>query len=298
MQLSIPTTWIRAITCCVKATAMSTRSPIALQRATLNALGGSLPLPSNIQQTSLTLAGRPALQWSPAQADNKKIILYLHGGVYCIGSPKSHRDLCSHLAAYAHRSVIALDYRLAPEHAYPGAIDDVVAAYLELLAQGYSAHNILIAGDSAGGGLSLACLQQLRVQGAELPAAAYLISPWVDLRNTATSHQTLATQDPVLSTAFLNILRDYYLQGTANTEARVSPLFGHMNDLCPILIQVGSDEILLEDSLSLVRSIQAAGGDVEIQQSQGLWHVFQITPSLFAPAREALRKAGEFVQQY
>ena len=211
MQLNIPRSLDRIITRIVSATAMSPRSPIALQRAALNTIGGNLPLPKNIQQTTLILAGRPAVQWKPKQGDDKKTILYLHGGVYCIGSPKSHRDLCSHLAVYADRPVIALDYRLAPEHVFPAAIDDVVAAYIDLLAQGYAAKDIVIAGDSAGGGLSLACLQQLREQGIELPAAAYLISPWVDLRNTAQSHQTKAAQDPVLSTEVLNVLRDHYL---------------------------------------------------------------------------------------
>lgn len=298
MQLSLPTAWVRFFTRCVKSTAMSPRSPLPLQRAALNNIGGSLPLPQGIQQTKLSLAGRPALQWRHKQSDCKKVILYLHGGVYCIGSPKSHRDLCSHLATYADRPVISLDYRLAPEHIFPAAIDDVVAAYVELLAQGYAAKNIVIAGDSAGGGLSLACLQQLREQGIEQPAAAYLISPWVDLRNTAASHQSKAALDPVLSTQFLSLLRDHYLQGQSNTDPRVSPLLGSMSGLCPVLIQVGSDEILLDDSLSLTRSVQANNGEVTLQQSEGLWHVFQVTPSLFSEARVALQGAGEFIRQH
>lgn len=298
MQLSIPASWLRVLTRGVKTTALNPRSPMALQRAVLNNISGNLPLPSTIQQRALNLAGRPALQWQTQLCDSKKIILYIHGGVYCIGSPKSHRDLCSHLAVYADRPVISLDYRLAPEHVFPAAIDDVVAAYIELLAQGYAANNIVIAGDSAGGGLSLACLQQLREQGIEQPAAAYLISPWVDLRNSAASHQSMAKLDPVLSTSFLNLLRDHYLQGTANTDARVSPLLGDMEDLCPILIQVGSDEVLLDDSLSLAKTIAAAGGEVTLEESPGLWHVFQITPSLFAEARVALQKAGKFIRQY
>lgn len=298
MPLSVPTAWVRAIARGVKTTAMSPHSPIALQRFSLNAIGSSLALPKGIRQHQLNFAGRPALQFSPLQSSNKKVILYLHGGVYCIGSPQSHRNLCSHLAAYADRPVIALDYRLAPEHIFPAALDDVVAAYIELLAQGYAPEDIVIAGDSAGGGLSLACLQQLRERNIQQPAAAFLISPWVDLRNSASSHTTQSAVDPVLSTQFLSLLRDHYLQGVANTDLRASPLLGDLGGLCPVLIQVGSDEILLDDSLSLASSIQAAGGEVTLQQSEGMWHVFQMTPSLFKPARAALAQAGEFIKSY
>jgi len=298
MQLNIPRSWDRIITRIVTATVMGPRRSLALQRKALNAIGGYWPLPKGIQQNKLQLAGRPAVQWSPKQNDGKKIILYLHGGVYCIGSPKSHRDLCSHLATYADRPVIALDYRLAPEHVFPAAIDDVVSAYIELLAQGYGAKDIVIAGDSAGGGLSLACLQQLREQEIELPAAAFLISPWVDLRNTAASHQAMAALDPVLSTEYLNALRDHYLQDHTTEEDKASPLLVAMHELCPILIQVGSDEVLLDDSLSLAKKVTAAGGEVILEESPGLWHVFQITPSLFAEARTALQKSAEFIQQY
>ena len=298
MRLNTPRAWDRAITRIVTATIMRPRRSLPIQRKALNAIGGYWPLPKGIQQTQLILAARPAVQWAAKHNKAKKVILYLHGGVYCIGSPKSHRDLCSHLATYADRPVIALDYRLAPDHVFPAAIDDVIAAYLELLAQGYAAKDIIIAGDSAGGGLSLTCLQQLRDQAIELPAAAYLISPWVDLRNTAPSHPAMAALDPVLSTAYLSALRDHYLQGTPNTDARVSPLLGDVSGLCPVFIQVGSDEVLLDDSLSLARSLKAAGGEVNLEESDGLWHVFQITPSLFKDARIALEKAGEFIKQY
>lgn len=295
MQLSIPRSWVRNVTRTATAIAMRPNSPMAIQRAGLDSIGAYLPLPKGIEQTAMTLASRPALHWKPTGQNPKHVVLYFHGGVYCIGSPKSHRNLCSHLAHYADRSVIALDYRLAPEHVYPAALDDVIAAYQALLQQGYKAKDIVVAGDSAGGGLSLACIQQLRERGIEQPAAAYLISPWIDLRNNAPSHQSKAAVDPVLSTEFLSTLRDHYLQETPNTDPTVSPLLGNMHDLCPILIQVGSEEILLDDSLNLAKAIEACGGQVTLEESPELWHVFQITPSLFADARIALQKAGNFI---
>ncbi len=298
MKLNLPTRLVRLIVNGSSSSFLNVRTPLSAQRLFLDALGGYNPLPSNINCSTSQLGNRPAQWFTPKQASPDKVILYCHGGAYCIGSPRSHRDLCSHLALYANIPLVIVDYRLAPEHKYPAALEDIIKAYHELLALGYQAHNIAIVGDSAGGGLCLASLQALRDQEIPLPAAAFLISPWLNMQNNADSHRGKAAIDPLLSIEWLNSHGKRYLTPGAALHCQASPLFGDMQGLPPLLIHVGEDEILLDDSIELHQKALIAEVSVELNVEKDLWHVFHFTPSLLQVARQGLQQGGDFLRQH
>ena len=232
----------------------------------------------DVERQFTTLDGIKTYSVKPADSAATKPthILYLHGGGYVFGGLATHQQLVDSLALIGQVSVWMPEYRLAPEYPFPAALNDALNCYLTLLEQGIAAKNIVIAGDSAGGGLALALAVQLRTQHLPLPRALVLLSPWVDLTLQHASLQEKAHLDLMLSVAGLRHCAQAYLGTTAANHPLCSPLYADLSNLPPILIQVGSDEILLDDATALHSAVNNYGGDASLQVYDGLWHVFQL----------------------
>ena len=222
-----------------------------------------------------------------------RAILYLHGGGYCQGSPATHRTLTGNLALRCAANVFAPDYRLAPEQPFPAAIEDAVAAYRGLLAEGFAPRAITIAGDSAGGGLAVATALSLRELGLPRPAALVLFSPWVDLSGSALEPSAPAD---IITKPFVDECARTYLAGHPAGDPLASPIKANLRGLPPALIQVGGDELLLSDSCRLHSALAAADVDVQLQVFPRRWHVFQLLAGPLADANRALAAVGEFVK--
>lgn len=225
----------------------------------------------------------------------ERCILYLHGGAYVLGSPQSHRGLCSHLAKAANARLYAIDYRLAPEHVYPAALEDAMAAYRWLLEHGHDAGNIVVAGDSAGGGLAVATVNAIRDAGLPAPSRVALISPFVDLTLAGESMKAMARADPMLREDWLMDSGNFYRANTPADNPGCSPLFADISGFPPTLIHVGSEEILLDDSHRLRDKLLEAGVPVELRMFKGMWHDFQLQAGLVPAAGESLREMAEFL---
>ena len=269
---------------------------IADQRATMEALLGSGPAPAGVAVEPTTIAGRPAEWLTPDGAGPDRALLYLHGGGYCIGSINTHRDLAGRIAVASGMRVVNLDYRLAPEHPFPAAPDDATAAYRALLAQGLAPERLAIAGDSAGGGLTLATLVALRDAGDPLPATAVLLSPWTDLTATSSTWTTRADVDHLVQREGLDAMAAAYLDGRATTDPGASPRFADLHGLPPLLVQVGDAEVLLDDSVHLRDDAIAAGVPVTLDIWDDMVHVFQaFPPELLPQAGESLATIGAWL---
>ena len=269
--------------------------PVSFQRVWLR-LASIVNPPSKAAETlRLDIEGMPAVRARPRGSDPDRTILYLHGGGYCVGSWQSHRGPITHLAVAADAQVYAPNYRLAPEHPYPAALEDALAAYRWLLATGLSPSRIAVAGDSAGGGLALATGIAIRDSDLPAPAALALISPWVDLRGDTPSMTRNARIDPMLRPSWSRACSRMYLDGRDPGDPGCSPLFASHQDLPPILIQTGSDEIIVDDSIRLEASCREAGGDVTLQVFDGLWHDFQTHAGILGAADEAIEQIASFL---
>jgi epsilon-lactone hydrolase len=239
----------------------------------------------NVPGQCVTVRGAP-----PA----RRAVLYLHGGGYCVGSPATHRVITGQLARCCRARVFAADYRLAPEHPFPAAVDDAVAAYRGLLDDGFAPGATAIAGDSAGGGLAVATALRLRELGVPQPAALVLFSPWVDLGLGA-----LGPRPPgeiMISKAWASECATFYLAGRPADDPLASPVGANLEGLPPTLIQVGTDELLLTDARRMHAALAAAGVEVVLQEYPRRWHVFQLNAGLLADANRALDAAGTFVR--
>ncbi|PZR00003.1 MAG: alpha/beta hydrolase [Cereibacter sphaeroides] len=251
--------------------------------------------PSDVVFTPLTVAGCPA-EWSETAVGSKdRAVLYLHGGGYCSGSLKSHRTIAGGIAKAAGLRALALAFRLAPENPYPAALEDALGAWNWLIAQGLAPENIAVAGDSAGGGLSLALMLRLREAGQPLPGAAWLISPWTDLTMSGASITEEDAVDPLIHGPYLRGLAEAYLAGHDPEDPLVSPLFARLQGLPPVLIQIGSDETLLDDSLRLARALGPAHVPVTLQVYPRMIHAFPIWAARLAEGRRALADAAGFL---
>ena len=227
----------------------------------------------------------------------QSVILYLHGGGYVSGSLDSHRGAATLLAYESRIPVLLLDYRLAPEHPYPAALEDSTDMYQWLLDRGYKPENILLAGDSAGGGLTLATLLYLRDQKMPLPAGAMCLSPWTDLMGTGESVETVAEKDPWLKPSDINVPVRNYLQGQPADQPYVSPLYADLHDLPPIMIQVGEYEILRSDSERFTEKARQAGVDVQLQVWSKMWHVWQLFYDVVPESKQAMRVLAMFANE-
>jgi monoterpene epsilon-lactone hydrolase len=236
--------------------------------------------------------------WVTTPAGRSRSILYFHGGGYVLGSSKAHAEMASWIARAAQARVFVLDYRRAPEYRFPAALEDALLAYHGMLSSGIDPRAITVAGDSAGGGLTLALLTSLRDRGEPLPSSAVCISPWVDLEMTGASIVSKASADPLLTREGLQQFADWYLGGQNARNPLVSPLNADLSGLPPLLIQVGTSEILLDDALRLAERACAAGVKVTLSQYEDMPHVWHVFASFLPEGRQADNEIGEFVMQH
>jgi epsilon-lactone hydrolase len=268
------------------------------RRKRLDALGGQYPLPADVRVEAADANGVPAEWTATPEADPASVILYLHGGGYTTGSLKSHRHMVAQAGREAGGRTIALDYRLAPEHPFPAAVEDAVAGYRFLLSRGFAANRIAVAGDSAGGGLTVASLVSLRDAGLPLPACAWCSSPWVDLEGLGDSMASKATVDPMVQRPYLIELASAYLHGADPRTPLAAPLYADMRGLPPMLIQVGSAETLLDDAVRLAGRAGAADVRVRLEVWPDMIHVWQLFYPQVAAGRRALAEAGAFIRSH
>lgn len=225
--------------------------------------------------------------------DRRRCILYCHGGGYTSGTLGYSRILASKLAHVSGYPVLAFEYRLAPEYPYPAAVEDAVSAWDYLMYQGFGARDVVLAGDSAGGNLALVLTHLLKQSGRRLPRALALFSPWTDMTASGKSYQERAGIDPVLTLNYIYAVRDAYARGQDFSDFRLSPLFGDLNGFPPTLIQAGTNELLLSDSVRLRDRLVQAGVPCKLEVWTDLWHVFQMFP--MKKANEAMESVGRFL---
>ncbi|WP_018633443.1 alpha/beta hydrolase [Neomegalonema perideroedes] len=243
--------------------------------------------------------GRIPVEWvedGPVRAFNT--LLYLHGGGYVMGSPRTHRSITWRLARDAKARVCVPDYRLAPENRFPAALEDALAVYEKLLAEGVNPKTLGLAGDSAGGGLCLGLLQEIRARGLPEPAALALFSPWTDLMLSGASIAENAHLDPLLPASRIGEVAENYLQGADPSDPRASPLYGEFAGAPPMMLQVSDIEILRDDALRMVRRLREQGVAAEFILWRGLPHVFQIAAPWAPEAAEAIDRAAQFLRRH
>lgn len=262
-------------------------------RAVMEEMDPLATVPEDVTWSDFDAGGVPARHVAAPGVRDDRGVLYFHGGGYVAGSLDSHTELMGCIARACRAPVLGIDYRLAPEHPYPAAVDDAVASYERLLGNGIDPARVVIGGDSAGGGLTLACLLALRSAGTPLPAGAILISPWTDLSGSGGSMQGRLAADPMLSGDLLAPMATAYAGEAGLTDPGVSPLFGDLAGLPPLLVQVGDDEVLLDDSTRLAERAETVGVSVRLHVFEGAFHVFQMFPTL-PESREALEEMGRF----
>jgi acetyl esterase/lipase len=215
-------------------------------------------------------------EWISCSDAKDGVILYLHGGAYSLGSINIHREYLSRLALTTRQTVLAINYRLAPEHPFPAAVEDSLISYRWLLSQGTNPSRIVIAGDSAGGGLALSTLVSLRDAGDLLPACAVCISPWVDLTSSVKSANSRINIDPILNFKLLEMYAKYYAGDLQRNIPLISPVFADLKGLPPLLIHVGTNEILLDQATQILENARIAGVNVTLKTWEGMFHVFQL----------------------
>jgi epsilon-lactone hydrolase len=271
-------------------------SSIAAERRHLKHLTWLIPRPPHDTETIGIDAGgvKADLIATPASRHDRHI-LYLHGGCYVGGSPGLYRDLTWRLATLCRALVLCIDYRLAPEHPFPAALDDTVAAYRWLLTQGVDPHRVALMGDSSGGGLAFATMLRLRDEGVALPAAAAVVSPWTDLALTGESFQ-LATIDPVIPVKLAARVVDLFLAGADTRNPGASPLYGDPTGLPPTLILVGGDDVLRDDSLRIADKMRGAGCHVEVEVWPHMWHDWHMYMRIMPEAKAAIARIAKFMQ--
>jgi epsilon-lactone hydrolase len=267
---------------------------IAERRKAIESVASVPPAGTLVERVEAS--GVPAEWVTPAGAGDGRVLLYLHGGGYQIGSPATLRHMIALLCAAAQARALSVDYRLAPEHPFPAALDDAVAAYRWLLAGGTDPATIAIAGDSAGGGLALGTLVALRDAGYPMPAAAVLLSPWTDLALTGESLRTRADVDVMLKPGSMHETAGVYLAGQDPRHPCASPLYADMRGLPPLLIHVGDAEVVLDDSTRVAARARAAGVDVTLEVWDEMPHVFHAWAGLLPESDQAIKRIGEWLR--
>lgn len=268
-------------------------------RVQLDELSKRFALPEGIATEAFTIDNIPAEWIIPKDARGNGVIYYLHGGGYFNGSIQAYRHVVSTLAEATGHKALLIEYRLAPEHPFPAGLDDAIAVYRWLLDEGHPAESIAIAGDSAGGGLSLATMLRLRDEDGPLPKCAVLISPWTDLKNAVASRGTRSDVEPVLSSSGAEDRALRYAGDPSNLEhPYVSPIYADLTELPPTLIQVGTEEILLDDSTIIADRMRDAGVDVSLDIWDGLFHVWHYYVGWLPEAEEAIDEVGAFISGY
>lgn len=256
-----------------------------------------LPRAKNITIQPLTIAGMRAERITPKGARHDKALYYLHGGAYALCSLETHRRMVAKIAEAAGITAFAIEYRMAPEYTYPVALEDAIAGYQYLLDEGYKPEDIIIAGDSAGGGLSAATLLKIKELGLPLPAAGVLLSPWGDLEGTGESNKIPRRKDSVLHNDAL-LWHGKLYAGKANLrDPFISPIYGDYTGLPPIMIQVGAVELIHSDSVRIAAKAQADGVAVELVEWAHTFHVWQMYDFFLPEAHESIQQMGEYMKK-
>ncbi len=286
---------VRALLASMPAAAEEGSTDWVARRVGMDAFGGMAPLPEGLGVEAVDIAGLPAERLTPAGADGARALLYLHGGGYCVGSPTSHRGLAGRLAAAIGCVALLPDYRLAPEHRFPAAVDDAVKAYRHLLGEGIEPGHIVIAGDSAGGGLTIAAAIAIRDSGLPQPGCLFAISPWANLGQSGAAYAAVL-DDPMLTRQGLQDFADAYLQGEAADHPLASPALGDLHGLPPMLLQAGGAEILASDTTLLAERAGLAGVEVRAEIWPEMIHVWHAFSPWLGAGRRAIDEAAVWVK--
>jgi acetyl esterase/lipase len=268
------------------------------QRRQLKELLSAQPLPADVTVTAAVLGGVRTAEITVDGIEPRHVVLYFHGGVYALGDAFLAADLASQVGRRTGARVISVDYRLAPEHPYPAATDDALAAYEALLQNGTPPSDIVFAGESAGGGLAIATLVNARDHGLPLPAAAFVMSPYVDLTLSGETMRTKHKLDPLLSPENLRPRVTDYTAGQDAASELISPVFADLSGLPPLIIQAGTHEVLLDDALRLARQAAIADVEVTLGITPGVPHVFEAYYPILDEAAAALDRAGQLLSAY
>jgi monoterpene epsilon-lactone hydrolase len=280
----------------LKAQPIAGRPSVEDTRANFEQMAAMFPVAPDVKCEPVSAGGVKA-EWVTAPgADAGRAVLYLHGGGYVIGSINTHRDLAGRISRAAKARALLIDYRLAPEHPFPAAVEDSVAAYRWMLAQGLKASRIAVAGDSAGGGLTVATLVAIRDAKLTSPGAGVCLSPWVDLEGVGDSMKTKASVDPMVQNEALLEMAKHYLAGQDARSPLAAPLYADLAGLPPLLIQVGTAETLLDDSTRIAERARKAGVKVTLEPWENMIHVFQVFAPMLDEGQQAIDKIGEFVR--
>ena len=270
-------------------------SDVAEQRRLLRAAVSAQPLPADVTVTAAALGGIPTAEITVDGIEPRHVVLYFHGGVYVIGDAFLAADLASQVGRRTGAKVISVDYRLAPEHPYPAAVDDALAAYRALLDNGMAPSDIVFAGESAGGGLAVVTMVNARDHGLPLPAGAYVMSPYADLTLAGTTMETKREVDPLFTRELLQARVTDYTAGQDASLGLISPIFADLSGLPPLIIQAGSHELLLDDAVRLAGQAAAADVEVTLEITPGVPHVFQAYSAILDEGAAALDRAGRFL---
>ena len=273
-------------------------SDVNEQRRLLRQLLSAQPLPADVTVTGAALGGVPTAEVTVDGVEPLHVVLYFHGGVYVMGDAAQAADLAAEVGRRTRAKVISVDYRLAPEHPYPAAVDDALAAYQALLDGGTAPSDIAFAGESAGGGLAVATLVNARDHGLPLPAAAFAMSPYADLTLAGTSMETKRDADPLLSPDALRARVPDYTAGQDPALGLISPIFADLSGLPPLIIQAGTHEVLLDDAIRLARQAATADVQVTLDITPGVPHVFQAYHAILDEAAAALDRAGQLLSAH
>jgi monoterpene epsilon-lactone hydrolase len=266
------------------------------QRHLFEKMMSSQPPPADVVVTSAALGAVPAAEITVAGAEPRNVVLYFHGGAYALGTAASAADLAAQIGRRTDATVISVDYRLAPEHPYPAAVDDAVTAYAALLDRGVAPARIVVAGESAGAGLAVAALVAARDRALPMPAAAFLMSPWVDLTLTGETMDSKRGIDPMLAREGLAARAADYAGSHDPAAGLISPIFADLSGLPPLVIQAGSHEVLLDDAIRLAQRAAAADVVVTLDVTPAVPHVFQAFHAVLDEGASALDRAGRFLQ--
>jgi monoterpene epsilon-lactone hydrolase len=274
---------------------LDTAADVASVRAAFDAFAAQVPVPADVEQKPVEVGGVGGIEVTIASNESESVILYFHGGVYVIGSAAASVALVGDIVRRTGVNAVTLDYRLAPEHPYPAAVDDARAAYEGLLGQGVDPGRIVLAGESAGGGLAVATLLVARAAGLPMPSCAFLMSPYADLTLSGETLVERPSLDPILTPEGLRVRAPEYIAGADASDPLISPIFGDLRGLPPLLIQVGSHEILLSDAIRLAGRAATSEVAVTLDVTPGVPHVFQGFAGLLDEAAAALDRAAAFV---
>lgn len=282
----------------LKASPVGAAATIAEMRSGFDQMAAVFPIDPSTKLEPVSAGGVKSEWVSAPEAEPSRAILYLHGGGYVIGSIHTHRAFAARLSKASGARVLLIDYRLAPEHPHPAAVEDAIAAFQWMLAQGIQASKIAVAGDSAGGGLTIAALVAIRDAKMPMPGAGVCLSPWVDLEAIGESMTTKAGEDPIVQRDGLIKMAKLYLNGQSPRTPLAAPLYADLSGLPPLLIQVGTSETLLDDSIRLAERARKAGVQVQLEPWEKMIHVWQMFAPMLEEGQQAIDRIGEFVRMH